>query len=344
MPFRRAVPFLATAAQKRPCLLLPLAFDSASAPTPPSLFPPSSARTTRSPPCSSDRIRYTQQKQQFHTSRPLRDEAIDNATNHYETLKLKPGATPAEVKKNFYALSKKHHPDLHRNDPHASRRFTRLSEAYSVLSVPAKRAQYDRQHLPASSATTSSSSARTSSYASTNPAGGRPASGLSRRRGAFQGPPPSFYRSGGWGAQGGKRRAAHEGSTTHASSSSHHQNQHPQHPSSSSSAGGMGPGQTPYPGARAADAETRHFDRAAHRRTHAAMDSRRDRWAEETASAASYAQGGGLAGLFFIVGGVLLVASFGPAALSGAFWSGGGGSGGGGTKKRETANNNNNNN
>lgn len=36
--------------------------------------------------------------------------------------------------------------------------------------------------------------------------GGRPASGLSRRRTAFRGPPPSFYRSGGWGASGAKRK------------------------------------------------------------------------------------------------------------------------------------------
>lgn len=42
-----------------------------------------------------------QQKKDFHTTLPRRDDkaAIDSSTNHYETLKLAPGATPAEIKK-----------------------------------------------------------------------------------------------------------------------------------------------------------------------------------------------------------------------------------------------------
>lgn len=35
-------------------------------------------------------------------------------------------------------------------------------------------------------------------------AGSRPASGLSKRRGTFQGPPPSFYAHGGYGARGSR--------------------------------------------------------------------------------------------------------------------------------------------
>ena len=57
----------------------------------------------------------------------------------------------------------------------------------------------------------------------TGPAGGRPASGLSRRRTSFRGPPPSFYRNGGWGTQTRRRQAqanttefaAQTGSTDH---------------------------------------------------------------------------------------------------------------------------------
>ena len=41
----------------------------------------------------------------------------------------------------------------------------------------------------------------------TGPVGGRPASGLSRRRTSFRGPPPSFYRNGGWGTQTRRRQA-----------------------------------------------------------------------------------------------------------------------------------------
>lgn len=92
----------------------------------------------------------------------------------------------------------------------------RLSEAYAVLSHADKRARYDRHHGH-HHPNTAGGGERGASYHSTGPgtgpAGGRPASGLSRRRGTYQGPPPSFYRSGGWGAHGAKRRAAHEEST-----------------------------------------------------------------------------------------------------------------------------------
>ena len=36
----------------------------------------------------------------FNTTSRLRDEQIDNAQNHYEALKLEPGATPADIKKH----------------------------------------------------------------------------------------------------------------------------------------------------------------------------------------------------------------------------------------------------
>jgi curved DNA-binding protein CbpA len=102
----------------------------------------------------------------------------------------------------------------------------RISEAYSVLSHAEKRARYDRdvmrhrhnnppKHPP-------------HSYYSSGPAGGRPASGLSRRRGTFTGPPPSFFRSGGWGSYSAKRKAAHEETT-----------------GTGGDMGGMGPGADP---------------------------------------------------------------------------------------------------
>lgn len=46
-----------------------------------------------------------QEYRSFHASPPLRDSAIDNSRNHYETLKLHPGATPAEIKKYVGAPS-----------------------------------------------------------------------------------------------------------------------------------------------------------------------------------------------------------------------------------------------
>ncbi|KAK4104566.1 DnaJ-domain-containing protein, partial [Parathielavia hyrcaniae] len=163
----------------------------------------------------------------FHASpRALRldtNPSDDDASNHYETLNVHPDASPAEIKRSFYLLSKRHHPDHNPTDPSSPTRFMRLSEAYATLSHAEKRARYDRDvmrlvlrsnynrhhHHPPHKGSSYHSS-------STGPAGGRPASGLSSRRttrGTYQGPPPSFFRSGGWGAHGAKRRAAHEEST-----------------------------------------------------------------------------------------------------------------------------------
>ncbi|OTB16738.1 hypothetical protein K445DRAFT_317027 [Daldinia sp. EC12] len=285
----------------------------------PFLFAPAPSLTT------------SKQRKTFHSTAGLRDEQIDNSRNHYETLKLQPGATPAEIKKSFYALSKTHHPDHNPSNPHASRRFMRISEAYSVLSIPAKRAAYDRDtlrlHQPSSSSSSSSHHHphHRGSYSSTsNPAGGRPPSGLSRRRGTFQGPPPSFYRSGGWGAHGAKRRAAHDestGSSSHTSSSGPHTSSSSSSSTPSSSttgansfgAGGMGPGQTPY--GRGAEQDVPHFDhRRAARRAH--LDS-----AHVTVESER-----GTTGMFFVIGGVLALSVLGPFAI-GRMWNRGSGGG-----------------
>lgn len=114
---------------------------------------------------------------------------------HYDTLSLSPSAAPGDVKKQFYSLSKKYHPDLNPHNPSASERFVAISEAYATLGDSTKRAKYDREHLPSQRA--DSSGAPSGSYHSS---GGRTASGLSRRRTPFKGPPPSFYQAGGWGA------------------------------------------------------------------------------------------------------------------------------------------------
>ncbi|KAK2038295.1 DnaJ-domain-containing protein [Colletotrichum somersetense] len=164
-------------------------------------------------------------------------------------------------KRSFYALSKTHHPDHNRDDPDASRKFHAIAEAYSVLGTPAKRAAYDRS-LPSSSSS-SSPHGRRGSYHSTGPAGGRPASGLSRRRTTFRGPPPSFYRSGGWGAQSAKRREAHEGAGGGDDGTG----------TGASAQPGMGPGQDPYQHTRSG--EVPHFDSQTHTRSQSRQDSRR---------------------------------------------------------------------
>ncbi|KAK4944257.1 hypothetical protein LTR10_016370 [Elasticomyces elasticus] len=117
-----------------------------------------------------------------------------DAPNHYDVLHIKQTATAAELKKQFYVLSKETHPDRNRNDPKASERFAQISESYSVLANPEKRKRYDRDVMRVHSHRHSHGSH--SSHQRSTYAGHRPATGLSKRRSAFKGPPPSFYAHG----------------------------------------------------------------------------------------------------------------------------------------------------
>ena len=49
-----------------------------------------------------------------------------------------------EVKKAYYEMAKKYHPDQNKNNPTAQDMFSRVSTAYSVLSDPKKRRRYDQ--------------------------------------------------------------------------------------------------------------------------------------------------------------------------------------------------------
>ena len=63
--------------------------------------------------------------------------------DYYKALGVPKDATPAQIKKAFRALAKKHHPDSNENDPKAEARFKEVSEAYDVLSDETKRKEYD---------------------------------------------------------------------------------------------------------------------------------------------------------------------------------------------------------
>jgi len=66
-----------------------------------------------------------------------------NRYNHYETLGVGDDATPQEIKKAFYSLSKRCHPDLHPNDDRMAEKFKSLTIAYEVLMDKDKRHAYD---------------------------------------------------------------------------------------------------------------------------------------------------------------------------------------------------------
>lgn len=194
----------------------------------------------------------------------------------------------------------------------------RISEAYGTLSSPEKRLTYDRDVLGAGRG---GGSAPRGSYSSTNPAGGRPASGLSRRKSAFRGPPPSFYRSGGWGAHGHKRSAAHDESTGGAASGGggtkhHHNDGSWVNENGGFGAGGMGPGQDPF-GHRH---DVPHFDREGHERTQRRMEEHRTRsWRTRMGDGGErieYEPERGPTGMFIVISGVLIMSFLGPYLFS----------------------------
>ncbi|XP_049901613.1 dnaJ homolog subfamily A member 3, mitochondrial-like isoform X1 [Epinephelus moara] len=74
----------------------------------------------------------------FHTS-----SRSTNKQDFYEVLGVSRTATQKDIKKAYYQLAKKYHPDTNPDDPGAKEKFAKLAEAYEVLSDEVKRKQYD---------------------------------------------------------------------------------------------------------------------------------------------------------------------------------------------------------
>ncbi len=64
--------------------------------------------------------------------------------DYYAILGVSRNATDEEIKKAYRQLAVKYHPDRNPDNKEAEERFKEINEAYSVLSDPQKRAQYDR--------------------------------------------------------------------------------------------------------------------------------------------------------------------------------------------------------
>ena len=63
--------------------------------------------------------------------------------DYYGVLGVAKNANQKDIKKAYYQLAKKYHPDTNKDDPTAMKKFQEVSEAYEVLSDDGKKANYD---------------------------------------------------------------------------------------------------------------------------------------------------------------------------------------------------------
>ena len=68
------------------------------------------------------------------------------ALDPYAILGVSRDASRLQVARAHRVLAKRHHPDLHEGASDAAERMRRINEAWSILSNPIQRAEYDRAH------------------------------------------------------------------------------------------------------------------------------------------------------------------------------------------------------
>ncbi|GAB4814787.1 hypothetical protein N2152v2_001833 [Parachlorella kessleri] len=66
------------------------------------------------------------------------------ARDYYAVLGVGRGASDSEIKKAFYQLAKKYHPDTNKDDPEAAKKFQEAQKAYDTLRDAEKRSAYDQ--------------------------------------------------------------------------------------------------------------------------------------------------------------------------------------------------------
>ncbi|CAH1105528.1 unnamed protein product [Psylliodes chrysocephalus] len=77
-------------------------------------------------------------KRSFHLT-----SAVSARKDYYDVLGVGRNSSNSDIKKAYYKLAKKYHPDVNKNDPEASKKFQEVSEAYEILGDDSKRKQYD---------------------------------------------------------------------------------------------------------------------------------------------------------------------------------------------------------
>ncbi|KAK9760520.1 mdj1 protein precursor, partial [Basidiobolus ranarum] len=79
------------------------------------------------------------QKSHFHSTAPAQEQKEDA----YDLLGVARNAAQSDIKKSYYKLAKKYHPDTNK-DKAAQDKFVKIQEAYEILSDEQKRASYDQ--------------------------------------------------------------------------------------------------------------------------------------------------------------------------------------------------------
>ncbi len=65
-------------------------------------------------------------------------------TSYYDALEIAPDADPSKIKRQYYLLARKYHPDkVGTENKEAAEKFKDIAEAYQVLSDPELRKKYD---------------------------------------------------------------------------------------------------------------------------------------------------------------------------------------------------------
>eukprot|EP00884_Botryococcus_braunii_P012842 jgi/Botrbrau1/21559/Bobra.174_2s0058.2 len=80
-----------------------------------------------------------------HTAhRSFRTSSVnEESKDYYEILGVSKNSSDAEIKRAFYQLAKKYHPDTNKDDPTAEAKFQNITKAYDTLRDPQKRQVYD---------------------------------------------------------------------------------------------------------------------------------------------------------------------------------------------------------
>lgn len=142
----------------------------------------------------------------------------------YAILGIAKDASDADIKKAYRKLAREHHPDTNSGNSASEKKFKDISEAYSVLSDPEERQQYDAIRAMGGGARFAPGGAGAANGGFEDMFGGLFTGNTGRHAGGFNpaggGIPPEFADLfGGFGGAGGYQRAPQRGADRTASTS-----------------------------------------------------------------------------------------------------------------------------